>query len=824
MRISVLLTTLLLTLSSALFSQSGRIALVIGNSDYEHAAGLRNPVNDAKDVSAQLKLLGFKVIERYDVEMRDMKRTIDAFGEELGDHEVGLFYFSGHGIQVHGYNYLIPVDANLQSESDAEYECINAGRVLSKMEGSGVKTSIIILDACRNNPFENSWERGLTSSGLAFMEAPTGSLIAYSTAPGKTASDGSGRNGLYTKNLLKQMGDPEYNIIQVFQEVRKNVREESGGQQVPWESTSLEDDFFFNQTGYRIDLFQDQLAKNESKDASRKVSKTFEEIKEDPSMLWSEDEGKDVEEADLNARNGITVKIMQVLFDRTGIGNMTKEKQAGIGYIAKELLLQTERRVAAERRTSYSLRFIPGYLIDRYLEREYGKVKEYFEAADRAMENLKIADASRNYFWVYALCAVTPGETGLKTEDGQGDILTHAATALQDLADHTLAEIVDSSSFGDRKVYTLEFSYRGRKVENIDFTYWNGEQWSAVVCANNGSAVVSMHPGSGMQDLKISMEYSDDSETKFDPYLQLAVKAVDPDADSEISVRVTSGSYKKHHEISGEHLAVIDAVLEKVKEKENDFDPDLFTREGYEVYKQLLIYGNAQFLSIGNSYTSFELYGNTYIRSVPFTFSFRNNRVNFSEDLCFELDPEGRVNNISFALSSSAIDDIMKMTRWPLESKLQIIHFLENYKTAYALKRDEYIEKIFSDNALIIVGKKLEVAKQSDQGKYRLTGDNYEFTRLTKEEYLYRLRRVFKWNEYINIQFEENVVKKRDNESEVYGINIKQNYFSSSYADQGYLFLMVDLKDPGQPAIYVRSWQPEKFADGRVINLSDFSY
>jgi len=820
----LLIAFVILAFGISSFSQSGRIALVIGNGDYEHAAGLRNPVNDAKDVSAQLKLLGFKVIERYDVELREMKRTIDAFGQELGEHEVGLFYFSGHGIQVHGYNYLIPVDANLQSESDAEYECVNAGRVLSKMEGSGVKTSIIILDACRNNPFENSWERGLTSSGLAFMEAPTGSLIAYSTAPGNTASDGSGKNGLYTKHLLKQIGDPEHNLIQVFQEVRKNVREESGGQQVPWESTSLEADFFFNQTGYRIDIFQDQLAERETLDASRKVMKTFGEIKEDPSFLWAEAEGSDVEEADMHARNELTTKIMQQLFQRTGIDKVDELKQTGIGYITKELLLQTERRVAVERRKSYSLRYLPGSLIDQYLEREYSRVKEYFEAADRAMENLKIADASRNYFWVYALCSVTPGGYRLETEEGKGDLFHRASSSLIDLLDNTVAHIVDSASYSDRKVYTLEFSYRDKKVENVDFMYWNGEQWSAVVCANIGTAVVSMHPGMGKKDLKVFMEYSADSEAKFDPYLQLAVITVSPDLDSDIEVRIKSGAYKKHHEISREHLAVIESVLEKVKEKEDGFDPDLFTRDGYGVYKQLLLYGNAEHMSTLEGYNSYEFEGSTYLRNLPFSFSFRNNRVQFTEKLCLELDDQNRISNISFELSEKAITDIMSMNRWPLNSKLQIIHFLENYKTAYALKRYEYIEQIFSDNALIIVGKKLQVADLPDDLNYTLTGPGYEFTKLSKEEYLYRLKRVFKWNEFINIQLEDNVVKKRDNQSEVYGINIKQNYFSTTYSDQGYLFLMVDVKDTRKPVIYVRAWQPEKFPNGDVIGLSDFTY
>ena len=136
----------------------------------------------------------------------------------------------------------------------------------------------------------------------------------------------------------------------------------------------------------------------------------------------------------------------------------------------------------------------------------------------------------------------------------------------------------------------------------------------------------------------------------------------------------------------------------------------------------------------------------------------------------------------------------------------------------------DYIEKVFSDKALIIVGQKIEETEEKDGDKYSLSGDNYEYIRLTKEQYLSRIRKVFGKNEFINIRFEENIVKKRDTQSEVYGINIRQNYFSTNYADEGYLFLMVDMADSSKPMIYVRSWQPLQSFNGHRISLSDFTY
>jgi uncharacterized caspase-like protein len=174
-----------------------------------------------------------------------MKKAMDEFGEKLKGYDVGLFFYAGHGIQSKGYNYLIPVDANLKSEAQVEYDCVQADRILALMEASGTKVNIIILDACRNNPFERSWTRSASGRGLAFMSAPRGSLIAYATAPGSTASDGSGKNGLYTSAILESIKIPNLNILQIFQNVRSLVSDQSQGQQIPWESTSLTGDFYF---------------------------------------------------------------------------------------------------------------------------------------------------------------------------------------------------------------------------------------------------------------------------------------------------------------------------------------------------------------------------------------------------------------------------------------------------------------------------------------------------------------------------------------------------------------------------------------------------
>jgi hypothetical protein len=224
-----------------------RIALVIGNSNYIYGNFLSNPVNDANSISQALTDVGFTVLKYLNADQKMMKRAMDEFGEKLKDYNVGLFYYAGHGIQVKGNNYLIPVDAALRIEQDVEYDCIDAGRLLGKMEAAGTTTNIVILDACRNNPFERSWagRSSAQGNGLAFMNAPSGSLIAYATSPGKTASDGTGKNGLYTEAILKYIKVTGMPIEEFFKNVRTMVETNSNRGQTPWESTSLKGNFYF---------------------------------------------------------------------------------------------------------------------------------------------------------------------------------------------------------------------------------------------------------------------------------------------------------------------------------------------------------------------------------------------------------------------------------------------------------------------------------------------------------------------------------------------------------------------------------------------------
>ena len=222
--------------------------MVVGNSEYRYVVRLDNPVNDAKLMAEALKALGFKLVgdgPQLDLDKAGFDSAVQKFGNELQDATVGLFYYAGHGVQVRGTNYLIPVGANPTREADVDFQMVDVNLVLRQMEGSRTKLNVVMLDACRNNPFGG---RGLRSSsgGLAQMQAPEGTLISYATQPGGVADDGGGGDSPYTKALAEMIRKPGLDVFQTFNAVGVAVKRATGGAQNPWLASSpIEGDFYF---------------------------------------------------------------------------------------------------------------------------------------------------------------------------------------------------------------------------------------------------------------------------------------------------------------------------------------------------------------------------------------------------------------------------------------------------------------------------------------------------------------------------------------------------------------------------------------------------
>jgi formylglycine-generating enzyme required for sulfatase activity len=229
---TVIIILSLVLLNYSLFAATKRFALVIGNSSYQDAP-LKNPTNDANDMATKLRQMGFEVEKLIDADDRSMKRAITRLGEKLYQpNSVGLFYFAGHGVQFKGANYLIPIGANIESEADVKFEAVDARRVLNNMALFDNHLNLIILDACRNNPYANNFRSA--ARGLAKMDAPTGSLILYATSPGEVAADGKGRNGLFTEKLMQAMNNKELKIEDVFKQTAIAVSRETSRKQIPY--------------------------------------------------------------------------------------------------------------------------------------------------------------------------------------------------------------------------------------------------------------------------------------------------------------------------------------------------------------------------------------------------------------------------------------------------------------------------------------------------------------------------------------------------------------------------------------------------------------
>ena len=238
-----------IAIQTAFAADGRRVALVIGNSDYQHVGRLGNPGNDARLISQTLSHLGFTIIgggAQLNVGKSNLDRLVQGFGQEIQRADVALFYYSGHGLQVQGENWLVPVDANPTRPQDLDFQMVSADLVLKQMQGAGTRLNILILDACRNNPFGSRNLRGAVG-GLAQMTAPDGTIISYATQPGAVAQDGTGRDSPFTTALARSMQQPGLDIFQVFNQVGLGVKQDTEGAQEPWMASSpISGDFYFS--------------------------------------------------------------------------------------------------------------------------------------------------------------------------------------------------------------------------------------------------------------------------------------------------------------------------------------------------------------------------------------------------------------------------------------------------------------------------------------------------------------------------------------------------------------------------------------------------
>jgi hypothetical protein len=270
---------------------------------------------------------------------------------------------------------------------------------------------------------------------------------------------------------------------------------------------------------------------------------------------------------------------------------------------------------------------------------------------------------------------------------------------------------------------------------------------------------------------------------------------------------------------TNDYQSKVNKVLASVQCGKYEQVKPFFTPEGYEVFNELLAYGKARVLS-NDSLKVIKIGNGIICRGPRMSFSFSNNKRKFVEDVVFHFNLQGKIETLSFGLNEKALESILSRTVWSEAERLTLINFMEHYKTAYALKRLDYIRSVFADDALIIVGNVLKV-KPNPENPF-IGNKIVKYNRYSKEQYIKNLEHTFASNEFINIGFEESEVRKGGKEGELFGIQIKQNYFSENYGDAGYLFLLIDFDKPDEPTIHVRTWQPQKNEDGSIYGIENF--
>ncbi len=581
-------------------------------------------------------------------------------------------------------------------------------------------------------------------------------------------------------------------------------------------------------------------------------AQTIDQIKADrKTYIWGEGTGVTLNRADQDALgmliNQISTQVesnftlLQEEVRHSGKESFQETFKGVINTYSNATLRNTERIVISNEPDAKVFRYVKRNELDKIFSDRERKIIEFARNGQQFMGKGEVAYAVRYFYWSLTLLRSHPNANTISINDSKGEerlLISWLPVQINSIFSDISITTAEGLKDGDLTQYPLNILYKNEPARNFDYSYWTGRDWTNIYSAKNGMGIAEFVGTEPIKEIRFRAEYAFEGETTIDHELRDVMSKLDivPFRSSYFNVQVGASKPTQNapvvHNISSkisESITMVDntkpyqermnSIMNAIRTRNFEMVKPLFTGNGYEMYKKLVQYGQARivaeprlrFIQFGDGITC---------RSVPMSFHFKNNNRNFIEDVVFHFDKNKKVSSISLGLSQEALDDIIGKELWSEKVRLVIVNFLESYKTAYALKRADYIESIFADDALIIVGSIL---------KTKSTGDNpyqnnqiVKYNRYTKEQYIRNIRHSFASNEFINIRFEDNIIRKSGKGGEVYGIQIKQNYFSSNYGDTGYLFLLVDINDPDQPVIHVRTWQPQKNADGSIYGLSDF--
>jgi len=576
--------------------------------------------------------------------------------------------------------------------------------------------------------------------------------------------------------------------------------------------------------------------------------------KQSDKFLWGEAKAKTITSADRDALADLIGQIStSVESDFTLIKDEDPDSyketfQAVVKTYSKATLNNTERIIIGKEPKITVFRYIKRTEVRKIFTARENKIKGFVESAVRAEQKLQIADALRYYYWAQTLLRSHPDGAMLTINDDQGGQHILASWIPEQINNiFSNIRVLKGAEKPDGEFTQVElfFTYNNQPVANFDFTYWDGQDWSNIASAKDGRGVAELPAIANANKIDIRGEYAFTGEATIDAELKDVMESLElvpyKSCNLQLSVNQSKAKQEKktiqraQHEAAaktesffnyvkndGDYKKTVLAIERCIAQRNYDEARVFFDNDGWEMFEKLVRYGRAKIYGTPN-YRFAKTDDGIICRSLPLIFSFPNSQRTFVEDVVFEFAPDGLIHSLSFGLSQVALEGITGKKMWSEQSRLTLIRFLENYKTAYALKRLDYISSIFDNDALIIVGHVLKKQAAKDAVNIEPDKQIVRFTKYTKEQYIKNLSICFSSNEFINLRFADNDIRKSAN-GEIYGIQIKQDYFSSNYGDTGYLFLMVDLNDREKPVIHVRAWQPEKDPEFGLIDLSSFTF
>lgn len=489
--------------------------------------------------------------------------------------------------------------------------------------------------------------------------------------------------------------------------------------------------------------------------------------------------------------------------------------------------------------------------LDKIYEERVAKAKDMLDIASQALEKGKVDMALQYYYWAYSLIRSLQKPNDVKSSDGK---------VLMNWIPVRIDEVLDNISVTYEKregdEVDLLFSYKGKPVSSLEYSYNDGRSSTCQGVAKDGRGMMEMIPDYKTSTYHLSIEYEFRGLARGDAEMQSVLNVVAKKVFPKAEVRVAGkegqdvAKQKDGGDKTGIHLKpkasqlandavlqteVIAKVVDAIQKRNYSSVNDCFTLEGLEMYNKLIAYGTGRVVGTPNIKFFKSSGQRTVARGLQMSFSFNSGtKKTFVEDVAFTLNSEGKIEAVAFGLGQVAENDILckHAPGWTDETRELLMEFLESYKTAYCLKRIDYIRDIFSDDAIIIIGNvtKRRTPQLGDQDRSISIGGQeiINYNRYTKDEYLKNLERCFRRNEFINIRFTNNDIqwlekyKNRPDTRELFAIQIGQEYNSTSYGDKGYLFLLVNLTDHEQPQIKIRTWQPNEVDMSKIYNAGDF--